>query len=380
MLKLEILAANQGDALLLHHGTEAAPRRMLIDGGAGGTWKGALKPVLQGLGAGTPLGNALALELVMVSHLDDDHINGILAMLRNEEDLADSQEPRSVKPGGLWVNVFDELAVAAAPAADSAAAASTELSAGLSDVADPESAAVVASINQGRQTRDLAHKLKIPLNAPYDEGLVVAEAEADADHHAFGDVDLHVVAPSRTRLEDLRKAWNAYLEAKKKKDEEKAAKTAEYLDESVFNLSSIVALVRQERDGKPDRTILLTGDARGDDILTGLGEAGLLKNDALHVDVLKVPHHGSARNVEPAFFERLTADNYVFCSDGTDDNPDSETLAMLKTARSGSAYNLWFSYRLDRLQQFVDDAHDDGEIFEATFRDDGSPSLTLDLS
>ena len=44
--------------------------------------------------------------------------------------------------------------------------------------------------------------------------------------------------------------------------------------------------------------MLLTGDARGDDVLAGLREAGLLRRSPLHVDVLKLPHHGSDRNVE----------------------------------------------------------------------------------
>jgi beta-lactamase superfamily II metal-dependent hydrolase len=378
MLKLEIFAANQGDALLLHHGTEAAPRRMLIDGGAGGTWKSALQPRLKELGAGAMLGQTLPLELIMVSHLDDDHINGILGLLRSEEDLIDSQQPRTVLPAGLWVNVFEELAASAAPSPAAAAAATAEIAIELDSVAAPESGAVIASIPQGRALRDLARKLKIPMNQPYASALVLAGVQPD--HHAFEDIELHVVAPSPTRLENLRKAWTAYLEAKAKKDAEAITKSAAYLDESVYNLSSIVALVRQPRQGLADLTILLTGDARGDDILRALRTAGLRTNGTLHLNVLKVPHHGSARNLTQGFFEKVTADHYVFCSDGTDDNPDDAALMMLKAARrQGAAYHLWFSYRLDRLAKFVDDARADGHIFDATFRDDAQPSLMLDL-
>ena len=59
-------------------------------------------------------------------------------------------------------------------------------------------------------------------------------------------------------------------------------------DSSVPNLSSIALLV--ELGG---RSILLTGDARADQVLEGMGEAGVL--DAAgrrHVSILKMPHHG----------------------------------------------------------------------------------------
>src|SRR5687767_1566748 len=106
MLTLEILAAKQGDALLLHHGSEAAPLHMLIDGGPGGTWRRALEPRLA---AARAAGQPLLLELVMVSHLDDDHINGILALLNSQASLADDRQPQTIRVGALWVNVFDEL-------------------------------------------------------------------------------------------------------------------------------------------------------------------------------------------------------------------------------------------------------------------------------
>ncbi|MCO5214404.1 MAG: hypothetical protein M9936_32285, partial [Caldilinea sp.] len=47
---------------------------------------------------------------------------------------------------------------------------------------------------------------------------------------------------------------------------------------------------------------------------------------------MKVPHHGSARNTSPDFFRRITADVYVLCADGKNDNPDYQALEWLVTA------------------------------------------------
>ena len=107
---------------------------------------------------------------------------------------------------------------------------------------------------------------------------------------------------------------------------------ASYDDDSVPNLSSIVVLAESgERERK---TMLFTGDARGDKILQGLELVGLVEpGGSLHVDVLKCPHHGSIANVEQDFFERVTADHYVFSGNGEHGNPDRETLELLVAAR-----------------------------------------------
>jgi hypothetical protein len=60
--------------------------------------------------------------------------------------------------------------------------------------------------------------------------------------------------------------------------------------------------------------------------------------------VLKVPHHGSANNLETSFFRRVTADHYVFSGDGEYGNPERETLEMLFEARGGAPWTLHFTY------------------------------------
>ena len=93
------------------------------------------------------------------------------------------------------------------------------------------------------------------------------------------------------------------------------------------------------------KTILLTGDARGDYILDGLKKAKILKKKTLDVDVLKVPHHGSDHNLEPGFFETIVADTYVFSADGTYGNPDREPLDWLIQARGKDArYDIVLTY------------------------------------
>ena len=93
--------------------------------------------------------------------------------------------------------------------------------------------------------------------------------------------------------------------------------------QQVARLEQLIA----EADG---RTILFTGDGRSDHLLDGLEAAGQLDaNGALHVDVLKVPHHGSDRNATRTFFREVTADTYVISANGHPDNPDLSTLIWI---------------------------------------------------
>src|SRR5262249_21871452 len=107
------------------------------------------------------------------------------------------------------------------------------------------------------------------------------------------------------------------------------------IDKSVTNLSSLVVLA--ECNG---HKLLLTGDARGDHIIHGLQDAKFIKSGGLHVDVLKVPHHGSDRDLALDFFQTITADHYVISADAEYDNPDADTLCWIAQARGKDDYTV----------------------------------------
>src|SRR5687767_11431169 len=91
---LEALQAKHGDALLLHYGPPKSPKLIVIDGGPSGVYKAALKPRLDELKASRSPGARLPIRMVMVSHLDDDHINGVLALIKAQADLAAANQDR----------------------------------------------------------------------------------------------------------------------------------------------------------------------------------------------------------------------------------------------------------------------------------------------
>jgi hypothetical protein len=89
-----------------------------------------------------------------------------------------------------------------------------------------------------------------------------------------------------------------------------------------------------------NKSLLLTGDSQQDLILQGLADTDHLVDGHLHVDVLKVQHHGSEHNVDPEFCRHISADHYIFCGNGSNGNPEKTVLEMFFNSRLGAPHEL----------------------------------------
>src|SRR5215472_6911378 len=108
IFSLDVRRARKGDCLLLHFGSEDNPRLIMIDGGPGNVYKPHLRPRLVEIkkARGLEKNDPLPVDLLMVSHIDDDHIRGILDL--TAEILASSNAPL-VRVLNLWHNSFDDI-------------------------------------------------------------------------------------------------------------------------------------------------------------------------------------------------------------------------------------------------------------------------------
>lgn len=79
---LDVLRARKGDCLMIHYGSKDKPHLILIDGGPSDVYRPHLKPRLALVheARGLEEEDSLPVDVVMVSHVDDDHIKGILEL------------------------------------------------------------------------------------------------------------------------------------------------------------------------------------------------------------------------------------------------------------------------------------------------------------
>jgi hypothetical protein len=365
MIKLEALNAKYGDALLLHFKNDGPQRFWIIDGGPRGTWNTYLRPRLKDIKGDN---DRLTVDLAMLSHVDEDHVSGMLQLAKNEAEGDAFLDIRR-----FWHNSFADLADSEEATAALAGMQGTAQAALASDDPtldingehlDHRAVAVLASVNQGRDLRDYIETLALSGNQPFGGTLSSGSGARPID-----EAKVTIVGPIASRLEVFREHWaaaagNAAALAGLFRDD---------LDESPTNLSSVVVLVEIG-----ERKLLFTGDARGDDILDGFQAANLGGRLPMTLDVLKMPHHGSDRNMTQAFLRSFPAKHYVISADGKYGNPDRNTLKAIVQERGNDAYKIWLTNKVAGLPQLLQSLSE-GKNFEYEFRDPDASAIAIEI-
>ena len=379
-MRLTAFQSDKGDCLLLTD--NSGTRRILVDGGMPASYKAHVAAAMGKLGAAKA-----ALDVVYISHIDRDHIGGVLTMLDDEADWrvhefqrknknTKSRPPAVARPPSIkeiWQNAFHaQLKDNARPVEDALASVAPMLSGSdLANIRDEglKQSNLITSIAEAIQVsrRISPRQLNIPLN-PRSNGKLMM-LRKDQKPIKIGDLRITITGPTARQLTDLQGEWNTWLrsaegKARLKKLEDAARRAEEALGASEFDSLMSSLRLRAESFGDPkavtvpnlasltllveDRStsLLLTGDARGDQIVDGLKSAGRLNGGTFEVDVLKVPHHGSKNNIDSDFVETIIARDYVFCGNGLHHNPHLEVIGMMfrrRLAASQKPFRFWFN-------------------------------------
>ena len=318
MFRIEMLPAGHGDCLWIEYGDPKAPRRVLIDGGAAGTYKRALRERLRGLRE-----NERRFELLVVTHIDADHITGILELLEDSETRFQARD--------IWFNGFRHL---------------------------PDEKPETLGPVQGERLTDLL--VKRPWNREFKEAAVVVQADGDLPRLQLeGGLVLTLLSPTPGKLADLKPEWEkevrkAGLDPNQPRpgevespegfdllgspDVEALAAEAFSEDSAKANGSSIALLAEFE-----GRRLLLTGDAHPGIMTAAIKR--LAGGGRLAVDACKLPHHGSKANVNRQFLQALDCRKWLFSTNGAYfRHPDRQTVARV-IKWGGAQPELGFNYR-----------------------------------
>ena len=103
---LDVIRARKGDCLMVHYGTKAQPRVMMIDGGPSNVYKPHLRPRITQIRTARGLDDntSLPVDVLMVSHLDDDHIKGVLDLTKELRTQKADNQPQLIRVRTLWHN------------------------------------------------------------------------------------------------------------------------------------------------------------------------------------------------------------------------------------------------------------------------------------
>jgi len=337
--RVTLLPAGQGDSILLEYGDPAAPFRILIDGGPARCYD------LVSARLAAVIRDRRRIDLLVLTHVDADHIEGVLKLV-NDANLA-------LEVGEVWFNGYQQL-----PSDED-------------DYLGPPHGEILSTLISSRD---------IPWNTPFNRGPVVRERTAPLPCIDLpGGLTLTVLGPDEATLRSLRSVWEEEcrkagiapgstrdaldLLARQQRlrpldtyladfDPEALATGPESsADSSVTNASSIVLLA--EYDG---RGILLPGDATPTVLAEGLerllAERG---RSVLDVEAVKLPHHGSRRNVTRGVLDLVRSPTYLVSTDSSYfRHPDPEAIARVVVGHG--ARRLVFNYRTEITDRWSDQA------------------------
>lgn len=377
-MKLRIYQSDKGDCLLV---SGDAGGHILVDGGMRKAFQDHVRADLGKMAA-----KKEALDLVYVSHIDQDHISGVLELLDSvmawriyeyrKEQGANVKAPKFPKMPAIreiWHNAFSDVLQENAGSVERLLAQSSLVLGLASDLKLQEFALkhheLAYSVGEAIQVsqRVSTSQLNIPLNTQFNGQLIMSRSPAKREAR-IGKMNIYVIGPLPSEVERLRDEWNTWLRKYKdqiRKLKQEAEADARSIGNSADRIRDFLA-ARVDELGKREKVttpnlasvmllleegtakVLLTGDGHWEDILNGLEHHK--KFDAkgkLHVDVLKVQHHGSEHNHNVNMAERVTADNYIFCGNGKHDNPDTRVVKLIceshRKVRPKDTFTLWFN-------------------------------------
>lgn len=374
-MKLKIFQSQDGDCLLLE---SKDGRRILCDGGQSTSMREHVRGDL------AKLRNARKrIDIAYVSHVDNDHITGVLALLQDELEWRIHEHrvkngrknkppafPRPPEIGTVWHNAFrdqvkdvdvdeiESLLAAAVPTLNGTGVKNLEEAATqFGDLATAVKEAIkVSHLISPKLLNIPVNKLPGKTGAPK-----LLMLRKDQKAFSLGTLKITIVGPGSKELGDLNKGWNNWLRDNSNIVKEIRAQMKKRIDEfsagtlngqvfdlhdwngippfknvTIPNIASLMLMI--EEDGK---RLLLTGDGQQNFIIDGLEKTGFLGDKGgLHLDVLKVQHHGSENNVDPAFCRRVSANHYVFCGNGKSGNPEIDVIDLVFDSRLGMASKL----------------------------------------
>jgi beta-lactamase superfamily II metal-dependent hydrolase len=340
MLTLEMLPAAHGDCLWIEYGNPV--RRVLIDGGPYNTYR-YLRSKIESLPE-----DERHFELLLVTHVDADHIEGVLRLL---------QEPAlHVTFDDVWFN----------------GAAQMNAALGAGDQLDER---------EGEYLQALLTESRQDWNRAFDGEMIYVPDMGDLPTATLaGDATLTVVSPTVTELRALHARWlnviakegfstgdtdraladlrsNTRLRpiaAKDQLGDDLPPGRSEVADppggdRAVANGSSIAVIF--EHGG---HRLLLTGDAFPGVLTSSLQR---VDNDKpLDIDLFKLPHHGSIANITSEMIDVVNCEQFAISTNGSHfRHPDDRAIdTLLNAVPEDSNPRLWFNYLSNRTEPWCD--------------------------
>lgn len=355
-----MLSAAQGDSLLLEYGSQRRTHRILIDGGTAPTYD-FLRARIHRIPEGQR-----RFELLIVTHVDSDHIQGIVRLLQDASLGLDF--------GDVWFNGWKHLP---------------------SDRLGPA---------EGEMLSALIKKRRFRWNRAFRGKAVQIPDDSSAELPCVpleGGLELTLLSPTHEELSLLAPVWEkAIREANLVAGDAQGAlkllatrrnlRPADVLGGPTFDVVASAAKKFHSDSTRPNgSSIVVLAEYRGIAcVLAGDAHAGVLLRTVPRLlamrrlgvlDAFKLPHHGSKNNVSTELVAALPARRYLFSTSGAIfEHPDREAVSRVLIGTEGRK-RLYFNYSTVFNEMWRDRKLLGDYRATATFPNASGPGITVDL-
>ncbi len=331
--RLYALPAGQGDCLLFQfENNDGVFRHILVDGGNRTKieFNKLRKTILEILKEGDD-GN---IDLLVVTHSDDDHISGVLKI------LADDELNQKIKK--IWFNSEKSI--------------SDYFKTSFNGTQRYEILESVKGISKSSRNQDYDLYKLLKNDQRWNEEIVVAGKEEIIEN-----LKITVLSPSIEKLRILNEYWPKMPLTGERKIEKSSSKKGfdhdlsyeEFLnnlhkfeeDTAEVNGSSVALLLEWET-----KKFLLLSDAHPSVIVESLNKIN--EGKKIKIDALKVSHHGSRKNTNDELLNLLECENFIISSNANKSHyhPDKEALCRILKNNGLDKTKFYFNYDNQQLR------------------------------
>lgn len=319
MTRFDVVAlpASEGDCLILSYGPEHALSHIVIDAGR--------KATAAKLSAYVVEKQILRIELLIVTHVDADHIEGMLEFLGDNPDL---------EIGDIWFNGYRHLT----PGLDAMGPVQGEKLTALIEtrpwnVAFGHGPVRVHDDGTPRVMPALAGGMRLTILSPDSEKLFAMKDVWEEDCRKAG------LAPS---VPETPEPVPDGLQPQGTADIADMAEMLTHDDRAPANGSSIAMIAEYGR-----KTVLLGADAHPDIMCASL--AKLAGSEPVQIDLFKVAHHGSHANTTSNLMKLVECSHFLISTSGARfKHPDPAAIARL--IMGSQSAKLFFNYRQPKTE------------------------------
>jgi beta-lactamase superfamily II metal-dependent hydrolase len=319
---IEMLPARDGDCLWIEYGDKSEPKRLLVDGGKTETYQEIRRRIAE---VKKP---KVRFELLIVSHVDADHIEGIIELLNDPKVVFDE----------IWFNGYRHLPGSVemfGPVQGETVSATIDKKKIPWNLTKFEGGGVSIPKNGELPTIILPGCMKLTLLSPYLQQLArLRPVWQQACREAGIDPSSPKIVPVREEIEGVESFGPLDVEA--------LAVKKFTADPSESNGSSIAVLAEYD-----EKIALLAGDAYPQKLADSVAKLVGSQKCKLKLDAFKVPHHGSKHNINKKLLEKIDCRRYLLSTDGNiHKHPDREAIARIAKF-GGPKAELIFNYKTE---------------------------------